>query len=294
MRRKLTILLVSLLLLLGTTYVVLAMLAKPVADHPFFRPDEVLVIAHQGGEGLYPSNTMLAFSKAVEMGVDVLELDIHATADDVIVVMHDDTVDRTTDGIGKISELSLSELRELDAGYYWTDDEGLSYPYRGQGITVPTLTELFTSFPKMRMNIEVKQESPSIVEPFCVLLSEHNMNAQVLVASFHQSTIDAFRVQCPGVASSMVESEIRLLYVLNLFSLGAIFQAPAQAIQIPEYSGDLHVATEGFVRSAHGHNVQIHLWTINDVESMQRLLDIGVDGIITDRPDRLLTLLHRR
>lgn len=293
MRRKITTALAAVLLLLGITYVVLALLAQPVASHPFFGPDELLVIAHQGGERLYPSNTMLAFSKSVEMGVDVLEMDIHATADDVIVLMHDDTVDRTTDGTGRITDLTLSELQELDAGYYWTDDEGVSYPYRGQGITVPTLTELFKSFPDTRMNIEIKQESPSIVEPFCRLLREHGMSEKVLVASFHRSTMEAFREHCPGVASSMVESEIRTLYGLNLFFLGAIFQAPAQAIQIPEYSGELHVATERFVRSAHGHNVNVHLWTVNDVESMQRLLDIGVDGIITDRPDRLLTLLHR-
>jgi len=293
MRRKIVVSLAIVLAVLGITFIVLTLLSKPVADHSFFGSDEFLVIAHQGGERLFPSNTMFAFTKAVEMGVDVLELDIHATADNVIVVIHDDTVDRTTDGLGRVSELTFSELKMLDAGHYWTGDDGSSFPFRGKGITIPALSELFAAFPDMRMNIEIKQESPSIVEPFCQLLREYHMSEQVLVASFHQSTMEAFREQCPGVATSMVENEIRLLYVLNLAYLGAIFQAPAEAIQIPEYSGDLHVASERFVRAAHHHNVEVHVWTVNEVEDMQRLLDVGVDGIITDRPDRLLQLLDR-
>ena len=126
-----------------------------------------MVIAHQGGEWLRPSNTLVAFDHAVELGVDVLEMDIHQTQDGVIVLMHDATVDRTTDGSGAIKEMSFAEIRELDAGYYWTDDDGATYPYRGQGIQVPTLEELFQRYPDMRMNIEIKQETPSMVRPFC-------------------------------------------------------------------------------------------------------------------------------
>jgi glycerophosphoryl diester phosphodiesterase len=292
MRRKLVTSLVGLAVVLALAYGSLAALSMPVPDHPFFESEKPLVIAHQGGEQLFPSNTMLAFAGAVEMGVDVLELDIHATADDVIVAIHDDTVDRTTDGSGRISELAFSELAQLDAGYYWTGDEGQTFPFRGQGITIPSLKEIFTAFPNMPMNIEIKQESPSIVSSFCRLLSEFGKGEQVLVASFHQTTIEEFRAQCTGVATSMVESEIRLLYGLNLARLGAIFRAPGHAIQIPEYSGDLHVATESFVRAAHAHNVEVHVWTVNEVEDMQRLLDVGVDGIITDRPDRLLELVN--
>jgi glycerophosphoryl diester phosphodiesterase len=295
MERKIIRFLAGLVALLILAYVVLAILASPVDDSPFFEEQvRPMVIAHRGGKGLRPGNTMAAFSFAVELDVDVLEMDIHRTADGVIVVMHDDTVDRTTDGSGRLQDLTLAELKALDAGYYWTEDDGQTYPYRGQGITVPTLEELFIAFPDMRMNIEIKQESPSIVEPFCRLIREFNMADKVLIGTFHETTLDEFRETCPGIATSMVESEIRLLYVLSRAYLDALFQAPAEATQIPEFSGDLQVATERFVQAAHGHNVSVHVWTVNETEDMERLLEMGVDGIITDRPDRLLELLAKR
>lgn len=284
---------IGLLVVAGIAYGVLAVTARPVPDHPFFAGDQVLVIAHQGGEQLRPSNTLAAFAHAVELGVDVLEMDIHGTADGAIVVMHDDTVDRTTDGTGRLKEMTLDEIKSLDAGYYWSDDDGTTYPFRGQGIKVPALEEVFASFPGMLMNIEIKQESPSIVGPFCQLLRDSGMADRALVASFHETTMDEFRETCPEVATSMVESEIRPLFVLNMAFLGSVYRAPSEAIQVPEYSGNLHVVTERFVRAAHGHNVDVHVWTVNEVEDMRRLLDLGVDGIITDRPDRLLALLQR-
>ncbi len=273
-------------------YLILAWIAKPVPDHPFFEDDKFLVIAHQGGEELRPSNTMASFSHAVELGVDVLEMDIHSTADGALVVIHDDTVDRTTDGSGRVQDLTFAQVKELDAGYYWTDDDGASYPFRGQGITIPALEEVLAAFPEMRMNIEIKQETPSIVQLFCQMLNDYSMRDKVLVASFHESTINEFRENCPGYATSMVEPEIRLFFGLNLFYLGAIFQAPSEAIQVPEYSGNLHVVTERFVKVANSLNVDVHVWTVNETEDMRRLLDLGVNGIITDRPDRLLELIN--
>lgn len=293
MRGRFVRVLVGIVGLLLLIYVGLSLLAQPVPDHPFFGQDGVLVIAHQGGEGLRPSNTLASFSHAVDLGVDVLEMDIHTTADNILVVMHDDTVDRTTDGSGRIQELTLEQLKTLDAGDYWTDDQGATYPFRGQGIQVPTLEEIFTAFPDMPMNIEIKQESPSMVVPFCQLLEAYQMKEQVLVASFHESTMKEFRSECPGVATSMVEPEIRLLFVLNTLFLGRLFQAPSEAIQVPEYFGDLHVITDRFVKATQSHNVDLHVWTVNETEDLQRMLDFGVDGIITDRPDRLLELLDR-
>lgn len=280
--------------LLLIVYVALALLAQPVPEHPFFagQPD-VAVIAHQGGEHLWPSNTLYAFEQAMELGVDVLEMDIHSSADGVLVLSHDDTVDRLTDGQGRVQEMTFEELQALDAGYYWTDDEGQSHPYRGQRITIPALEEVFTSFPQMPMNIEIKQQEPSIVAPFCELLRRHGMEQQVLVASFHPETMTEFRQTCPEVATSATEPEILPFFALNKAFLDAAYPAPAEAFQVPEYSSGLHVVTERFVRGAQRHNVDVHVWTVNEAEDMQRLLDLGVDGIITDRPDRLLALLGR-
>ena len=284
----------GLILVLGAIYVVLAVLAKPIPDHPFFDPDdEVLVIAHRGGRRLWPENTLYAYQKAAGLGVDVLEMDVHSTQDGVLVMMHDETVDRTTDGSGTIQEYSLAALQALDAGYQWTDDEGVTYPYRGQGIVVPTMAEVFTALPDIRMNIEIKQSEPSIVEPFCAMIRDHGMSELVLVASFDQDTIQAFREACPEVATTAGENEVYLLYGLSFVYLGNLYSPRAEAVQVPEQRGSIYVMIPRFVRAAHGGNMDVHVWTINEVDDMHRMLDSGVDGIITDYPDRLLDLLGR-
>ncbi|MCB8965327.1 MAG: glycerophosphodiester phosphodiesterase [Ardenticatenaceae bacterium] len=299
MRQKIGRILIGLLVIAGCVYLFFVIRARPVADHPFFAGQSgPMVIAHQGGEELRPSNTMIAFQHAVDLGVDVLEMDIHMTQDGVIVVMHDATVDRTTDGSGAIQEMTFAEIETLDAGYYWTDDDGATYPYRGQGIRVPALAEVLQAFPDMPFNIEIKQAEPSIVVPFCDLLREYGMAEQVLVPSFDAETIAAMRTTCPEVATSLVRPEVTQFWILNVLGLSAAFRAPGEAIQVPERStlpvlGEVQVVTERFVRNAHRHHVAVHVWTIDETDDMARLLDLGVDGLITDRPDRMLTLLER-
>ncbi len=293
LRRILTALLVIALLLV-TVFVVLVIRAKPMLDHPFFANDDFLVIAHRGGAGLRPENTLAAFQHAVELGVDVLEMDIHSTSDGVLVTIHDATVDRTTNGTGQVQDLTFTALQELDAGYSWTvDDAQADHPYRGQGITIPALEEIFQTFPSIPMNIEIKQLEPSIAQPFCDLIRQYEMVDQVLVASFHPQALNEFREACPEVATSGVENDIRVFYILNTIKLGAVYQPVAHAFQVPEYSGGLHVVTPGFVSGAHRHNVEVHVWTVNEVEQMERMIEAGVDGIITNYPDRLLELVGR-
>lgn len=250
-------------------------------------------MAHQGGDGLRPGNTLAAFENAVALGVDVLEMDIHSTKDGEIVVMHDNTVDRTTNGTGPIQSFTLGELKELDAGYHWTEDEGKSYPFRGQGIAVPTLREVFRQFPDMPMNIEIKQSEPSLAEPLCQLIRAHGMKEKVLIASFKAVAIKEFRRACPEIMTTTVENEVRLLYGLSMVYLGRIYPPPAEALQVPEYEGNIHVVKKRFVEAAHRRNMEVHVWTVNEINDMQRMLDVGVDGIITDYPDRLLDLLGR-
>lgn len=287
--------LISVGVVLIILYVVLAVLTPPAGPHPFFRADEKgpLVIAHRGGRGLWPENTLLAFKLASTIGVDTLEMDMRQTADGVLVIIHDATVDRTTNGKGEVSDLSLAELQSLDAGYYWSDDDGASYPYRGQGIKIPTLEEVFLNFPDMRMMIEIKENEPSVVGAICSLIRSYEMTTMVLVASFHDEVIKSFRQECPEVATSASEAELRTFFILNTLLLDRIFRPEMQAFQAPEYSSGLHVLTRRFVANAHRRNVQVHPWTINDTYGMQRMLALGVDGIITDYPDLLLALLGR-
>ena len=293
MNRFLRILLV-IILIVAAGLVVAALVTPPAPDFPFFDADRPIVIAHQGGEGLRPSNTLIAFENAVALGVDVLEMDVHSTNDGALVLIHDDTVDRTTDGSGRVLDFTLAELQQLDAGEYWTPDDGTTYPYRGQGVRIPTLEEIVTAFPQMKYNIEIKQVEPSIAVPLCKLLRHYGLTDRALVASFHPTAMNEFRAACPEVATSMVEDEIRPFFILNTVFLGSLYRPPGAAFQVPEYSGNLHVLTPRFVRGAQRNNVAVHPWTIDDPADMERFLDMGVDGIITDRPDLMVELLQTR
>ncbi len=293
MRRFLRALLI-IIVIVAAVLVAVALLTPPAPEFAFFESDRPMVIAHQGGEGLRPSNTLIAFENAVALGVDVLEMDVHSTNDGVLVLIHDDTVDRTTDGTGRVNDFTLAELQQLDAGEYWTADDGATTPYRGQGVRIPTLEEVLTAFPQMKFNIEIKQVEPSIASSLCETLRAHDLTDRALIASFHPTAMNEFRAACPEVATSMVEDEIRPFFILNTIFLGALYNPPGAAFQVPEYSGSLHVLTPRFVRGAQANNVAVHPWTIDDPADMERFLDMGVDGIITDRPDLMIELLRSR
>jgi glycerophosphoryl diester phosphodiesterase len=261
----------------------------PFAEKIQRRP---LVMAHRGGAGLWPENTMHSFERAVDLGVDVLETEIQSTADNILVLMHDSTVDRTTNGSGPISAFTLEELKTLDAGYNWSADGGRTFPFRGSGITVPTLEEVFTALPTVRINIDIKQEKPSLVASLCKTIRAFDMVDRVMVASFSSKMLKAFRRGCPQVTTSAGTGEVALFFLMNLVFLGGLYRSGFQAFQIPEYSNALRVLTKRFVKTAHGLNLAVHVWTINETMDMQRLLELGVDGIITDYPDRLISLLR--
>jgi len=252
-----------------------------------------LVFAHRGGGGLIPENTLEAFVYSAKMGVDVLELDVHSTADGELVVMHDGAVDRTTDGRGRIHELTLEAVKKLDAGYLFSPDGSQAFPFRGKGVTVPTLREIFDALPEMRFNIEPKQRTPSIIEPLCALIRERKMTGKTIVGSFNQTTIDDFRRACPEVATSASPREVSQFLALEKTGLDRSYSPPMQALQVPRNLGSLQVVTKEFVEAAHRRNLKVHVWTINETADMQRLLEMGVDGIMTDYPDRLLKLLGR-
>ena len=292
MRRALPRIAIAIVATLAVTYLTLLLLAQPVREHEFLSGPPPLVIAHRGGSGLWPENTLLAFREAVALGVDVLEMDVHSTADDVLVVLHDDTVDRTTDGKGAIRDLPLAEAQALDAGYHWTADDGASYPYRGEGARVPTLQEVFQAFPQQRLNIEIKQFHPPITEPLCRIIREHRMEDWVLIASFDPGAMEDFRDECPEVATSATASEIRWFLRLHTVFMGNLYRGTAEAFEVPPRLRNLVIVTPDFVAQSHDHNIRVLVWTVNEEQEMKRLLDLGVDGILTDYPDRLLRVIR--
>lgn len=253
-----------------------------------------LVMAHQGGADLAPSNTMAAFRNAAQMGVDVLELDVHTTKDGVVVVIHDATVDRTTNGVGSVHDLTLSELQKLDAGYRFSPDNGQTFPFRGQGVAIPTLQEVLSAFPALRINIEIKQANPPMEQAVAELIQQASAQNRVLVVASNQDVIERFRALMPDVATGASESEVRGFFYAQTLRVSAFYRPTADALQVPENFGSIQVLSPHFVQAAHAREVAVHAWTINDPEAMRRLLAMGVDGIITDRPDLALEVLGRK
>ncbi len=293
MRRGLVTALVLLPMALIAGTLALWPAAQPLPAHPFWSGPGPRVIAHRGGRGLWPENTLHAFRNAAAFGVDVLEMDLRQTADGQIVVLHDETVDRTTDGQGHVAALTVAELQRLDAGYRWTADAGRSFPFRGQGIVVPTLREVFAALPQARMNVEIKGRGVAMAAPLCALIREHAMEPRVAVVAVDQEPLDAFRRACPQVATGATRNEVARFTLLSAAFLGRWFTPQAQMLQVPERLGPLPLLTQRFLRDARRLNVKVEVWTIDAPEDMRRLLALPVDGIMTDFPDRLLPLLRR-
>jgi glycerophosphoryl diester phosphodiesterase len=265
-------------------------------SHPFFQSDRPLVIAHQGGELLAPSNTMTAFQQAVDLGVDVLEFDIHITKDGQLVTIHDPTVDRTTNGKGKVQDLTLAEIQKLDAGYHFEDLNG-ELSYRGKGTYIPSLEEVFQTFPTMKMVIEIKDDNPAqripeISEKLWNLIQKYKKEDQVVVASFDQKIINQFDEVSDGkIAISAGEDEIRKFIIFKKLFLANLYKPKADVFQIPTKESIFNLANPSIIKEADRRNVTIQYWTIDDKETMRSLLEDGADGIITNRPDLMLEVL---
>ncbi len=298
--RLLKALLVS-VVVLAAAYGVLALVNGPRAPHPYYSRlgTGPLVLAHGGGQGLWPDNTMRAFTGSAALGADVLELDVQRDGDGAIRVIHDATVDRTTDGTGRVADMRAAQIEALDDGYHWTvtgpsaAGQDADFIYRGQGAGIPTLDEVLAGFPAAAVNIEIKEETADAGTALCELLRRTGSGGRVLVASFNSAPMQAFRQACPDVATSATRSEVTLFYVLARARLSAVYTPPFVAVQVPVQQGSLTVVTPHFIAAAHARGVRVEVWTVNDAAEMRRLLAMGVDGLITDRPDRALAVLGR-
>ena len=251
-----------------------------------------LLIAHRGGEACWPSNTLFAFQQALKLGADSLEMDLQCTADGVIVVRHDPFVESTTDGSGLIHDFTLAGLKRMDAGYTWTEDGGKTFPYRGRGITIPTLEEVFLAFPDVHLNIDIKPKAAQVVHQLNEMLHTFGRLEQTTVGSFHDDQLRLFRQLCPHTPTAAGVFETRTFFLLSRIFLDRLYHPQAQSFQIPEYAGFLHLLTPRFIRAAHAQGIPVHVWTVNEQDDMLRLIEWGVDGIITDYPDRLAAILN--
>jgi glycerophosphoryl diester phosphodiesterase len=273
----------------------IAVTARPAPDHPYFAQSNprIHVIAHRGGAGLRPENTLAAFEHAVAVGADVLEMDVQPTADGAIVVIHDATVDRTTDGRGRVDSFTLEDLRKLDAGHNWSNDGGRTHPVRGKEIRIPALAEVFSRFPRTRMIVDMKHGGAALARPLCELVRRSGMTEKALVASMNADAVAAFRAACPEVLTAMSAAEARVFHGFHLAGLEFAYTPPVMALLIPDRLRDRTLVTAALVEAARRRNVRVQVWTVNDGERMRQLAQIGVGGIMTDRPDRLMEVLGR-
>jgi glycerophosphoryl diester phosphodiesterase len=252
-------------------------------------------VAHRGASTLAPENTIEAFRLAVEAGAGGLELDVHMTRDGHIVVIHDATVDRTTNGSGAVSEMTLDELRRFDAGHNFSPDGGSTRPYRGRGVWVPTLGEVLEEFPGVAVNIEIKAGTPGIEETVLGILRDANALGRALVVSTPHAIVKRFRKISSGhISTGASRWEIGVFYILSRLRLERLVRPAYDALQVPLLHRGILVVTPRFIRAAQARGVRVDVWTINQAEEMRRLLDLGVDVIMTDRPGTLAEVLINR
>ena len=266
-----------------------------------------LVYAHQGGALEAPSSTMFAFERAVRLGCDALEMDVHRTVDGVLVVSHDETVDQTADRRGKIANLTWEDLKRLDNAHWFVPEVGVprdrkvsDYVYRGRAprdraFGYVRLHDVLDAFPSTFINLDVKatapQSRPYEVE-IAAVLAEHGRGDDVIVASFHDRALASFRAAAPDRPTSLGPDD-SLAVGLAIHGEGPepVLHPSMVALQLPHFFGEIEVVNAAFVAGAHERGLAVHVWTVNDASEIRQLLRLGVDGIITDRPALATTVL---
>jgi glycerophosphoryl diester phosphodiesterase len=253
------------------------------------------LFGHRGAAGILPENTLPSFARAVADGARYLELDVHATADGRVVVIHDSTVDRTTDGSGAVRELSLAEITRLDAGARFQSPEG-DRSFGGRGARIPTLEEVLSGFPDIPLNIEVKPPDPEVVDRVVDLLVSHGATARVLLASARDDLMPAIRRRCLplGIPTNLASGEVADFVGRVADARLGDYRPPGDALQVPPEWHGIELITAATVRAAHAVGLEVHAWTINTAAEMDRLLDLGVDGIMTDLPALGRDVIERR
>ena len=310
--RPLLLLLLALPLLVPAT--------ATAADNPWLER-RVLNISHQGGEIEAPSNTLYALKTSKEKGADVLEIDVHATADRELVVLHDATVDRTTNGTGRVDAMTLEQIKQLDAAHEFVPGCGTcagrpeaDYTLRGYAtgerpipaelaeftpndFKIPTLREVLETFPRELINIEIKATAPDTApyeRELAALLAEFGRTDDTIVVSFLDHATEAFKVFAPLVSTAVGTGQAAAFWASAQGPLPGAPNPRHQALQVPIELDGLTVVTPEFVQRAHANGLAVHVWTINDRPTMEWLVDIGVDGVMTDRPTLLEQVLAER
>jgi glycerophosphoryl diester phosphodiesterase len=251
-----------------------------------------IIYAHRGGAALRPENTIAAFDHGIECGAEGLEFDVHLSKDGVVVIHHDDTLERTTSGRGPVAQMTAAELAAVDAAFHFCDPAG-SRPYRGQGIGVPTLHDVLRRYPSARLIVELKVGGPALAQRVVEEVRAAGAVDRVAIGSFYPEALQAVRHYEPAIATGAAKEETRWALYRSWVGMG-IGATPFREFQVPEWSGMTPIVTRRFITAAHRAGIPVKVWTVNGAADMRRLLAIGVDALITDRPDLARSVLAER
>jgi glycerophosphoryl diester phosphodiesterase len=243
-----------------------------------------LVFAHRGGAALRPENTVLAFDHGLALGADGLEFDVHLSRDGVVVVQHDTTLDRTTNGTGPVAAHTADELARLDAGYHFPG-------FRGQAGGIPRLTDVLSRYRDARFIIELKVNAPELAHKTIDAVRAANAVDRTSLGSFGTRVLRAARAYEPRIRTGASQEETRLA-LYRSWVRWPVRHPPYNEFQVPEQSGSTRVVSPRFVKYAHQAGVKVAVWTVNEEADMRRLLLWGVDAIISDRPDRAIEVVR--
>ena len=273
--------------------------------HPYFGSFDAtrpMILGHRGAAGGAPENTLLSFERCLEQGADAIESDVQVTRDGIPVLLHDADVGRVTEASGGVDTMALVELEALDAGHHFSiDDRGRAEPdndaaFRGQGARVPTVEAAFAAFPDARFNLEIKTAANDTVARVVELVAKLDRADRTLLTAGNNALMRSLRAALAdrGVDAATSASVSDVVAVVQSAVEGRPPPAEIQALQIPTHFGDRVLVSAELIEHAHRHDIRIHVWTINEPEEMERLLDLGVDGLVTDFPGRAARLVARR
>jgi glycerophosphoryl diester phosphodiesterase len=266
---------------------IMHLIATPASPRPWYdNLPKPTILAHQGGLKEWPSCTMYAFQRARETGSDVLDLDLHMTKDGVLVLLHDTTVNRTTDGQGAVADMTWDEIRTLDAAYNFSTD-GKSFALRGQGLGIPRLVDVLQAFPDWKFQIEVKQAPLEIAPKLAKALKEYKAEDKVLLSCFDEEMMSQLRRECPNVATSATPSEIRNFVLASFLRLEGIISPEYSSLQIPLHSSGWDLVTPRVVQAAKKRGLHVLPWTIDTDADVDVCRQAGADGFNTNLPTKM-------
>lgn len=251
----------------------------------YLTPPKPRFFAHRGASGAFPENTLPAFQAAAAAGIPYLELDVWATADGQVVTHHDETMQRLCGDPRRLSDLTLAQLQHLDAGWSFTLDGGCSFPFRSCGVKVPTLLEVLNACPQNRFNIEIKDPNPAAVAQTVNAIRSAGREAEVLLAAEDDLTMQRIRPLCAEIPTSLSFAEAAAFFSWLEQGCLSPYQPPGVALQIPEFYGSRQLVVAETITAAHAVGLEVHVWTVNQAADIQRLLALGVDGVMSDFPE---------